>query len=429
MKKVDKKLYIPKYPKIIIEELEKNGFEAYIVGGCVRDELMGVSPSDFDITTNAKPDDVKKIFKRTIDTGIKHGTVSVLFYENNIPNLFEVTTFRIEGEYSDGRHPNEVKFVRELIEDLRRRDFTVNAMAYNEEKGLIDEFNGIQDLHDRIIRAVGNPTERFNEDALRLLRAIRFSAKLGFDIEEKTKDAIPILASNLLKISKERIQIELVKTITSDNPTYVDKIFELELAKYIAEDFEKIKIGKFEKHLEKHIAISCLFYNNDTELSRKILRELKFDNDTISKVISLLNSKKKYFEIRNLYSDYVKNKNYNKTLALEVSVKELIDEIGYSLVYDFLNLVRINEGDKDIIKNIVKMVEKFEREKIPIFIKDLAINGTELLNIGFKGEEIGHILANFKAFIHKKPTFNEKKLLQDMAKKVYNIYVKGISKK
>ena len=141
-----------------------------------------------------------------------------------------------------------------------------------------------------------------------------------------------------------------------------------------------------------------------------------------------MNSKKKYFEIRNLYSDYVKNINYNKTFALEVAVKELIDEIGYSLVYDFLNLVRINEGDKDIIKNIVKMVEKFEREKIPIFIKDLAINGTELLNIGFKGEEIGHILANFKAFIHKKPTFNEKKLLQDMAKKVYNIYVKGISK-
>ena len=244
------KINIPKFPKLILQRLKENGFEGYIVGGCVRDFLLGKNPDDFDITTNAKPEDVKRIFKKTIDTGIKHGTVTILFYDNNKPLTYEITTYRVDGEYIDGRHPENVKFVSGLKEDLARRDFTVNAMAYNDEDGIVDEFDGITDIEKKLIRSVGNPIDRFTEDALRLLRAVRFSAKLGFEIEEETKIAIPILSKNLSMVSKERIQVELTKTITSDNPEHVANIFSLNLAPYICKDFEKVIIGKFEKRLK-----------------------------------------------------------------------------------------------------------------------------------------------------------------------------------
>ena len=221
------KIAIPYYPKLILETLYKNGYDAYIVGGCVRDNLLNKNPDDYDITTNAKPAELKKLFKRTIDTGIKHGTVTVLFYEKNVPYTYEVTTYRKDGKYDDGRHPNEVEFVDDLREDLLRRDFTINALAYNDKRGLVDEFGGVDDLNDKIIRAVGNPVERFTEDALRLLRAIRFSAKLGFKIEKETEDAIIKLSDKLVNVSKERVEVELTKTITSNNPSYVKKIYDL----------------------------------------------------------------------------------------------------------------------------------------------------------------------------------------------------------
>ena len=197
------KIDIPKYPKEIIETLENNGYEAYIVGGCVRDALLGKSPSDYDITTNADPQTVKKLFRRTIDTGIKHGTVTVLFYEGDKPYTYEVTTYRIDGEYDDARHPKNVVFVDNLKEDLLRRDFTINAMAYNNKKGLVDEFGGIVDLDKKIIRAVGNPIERFTEDALRLLRAVRFAAKLGFSTKTCDESFICKQRENSSRIDKK----------------------------------------------------------------------------------------------------------------------------------------------------------------------------------------------------------------------------------
>ena len=208
------KITIPENAKQILEGLHSAGFEAYIVGGCVRDALLGRDPQDWDITTNAHPADVKKLFKRTIDTGIEHGTVTVMMGKEG----YEVTTYRIDGAYEDARHPKEVTFTRDLVEDMKRRDFTINAMAYNDEEGVIDKFEGMEDLKKGIIRCVGEPRERFSEDALRIMRAVRFAAQLGYEIQEETRKAIKELAPNLSKISAERIQTELVKLLTSPHP-------------------------------------------------------------------------------------------------------------------------------------------------------------------------------------------------------------------
>ena len=203
------RIEIPPAVDRIINKLEENGFEAYAVGGCVRDTLLGREPEDWDITTSAKPQEVKRIFPRTIDTGIQHGTVTVMIDHKG----YEVTTYRIDGEYEDGRHPKSVAFTPSLTEDLKRRDFTINAMAYNHRRGIVDEFGGMEDLKGKCIRCVGRAEDRFTEDALRILRAIRFSAQLGFDIEPSTFEAVRIIAPNIEKVSKEQFVLDWMKTI------------------------------------------------------------------------------------------------------------------------------------------------------------------------------------------------------------------------
>ena len=198
-------IHLPEDVKAILHTLQEAGYEAYAVGGCIRDSLLGRRPDDWDITTSAKPQETKALFGKTIDTGIQHGTVTVMRHGRG----YEVTTYRVDGEYEDGRHPKEVTFTASLKEDLRRRDFTVNAMAYNEKDGLVDLFGGRQDLEQKIIRCVGEANERFEEDALRIMRAVRFSAQLGFSIEERTKEAIRGHAERLRQVSAERIQVEL----------------------------------------------------------------------------------------------------------------------------------------------------------------------------------------------------------------------------
>ena len=207
-------IQLPEKVKYIIDTIMEAGYEAYAVGGCIRDSILLREPSDWDITTSASPYQVKELFRRTLDTGIKHGTVTVMLDKEG----FEVTTYRIDGEYEDGRHPKEVTFTRNLTEDLKRRDFTINAMAYNEKDGLVDIFGGLEDIRCKMIRCVGDPVERFSEDALRMMRAVRFSAQLGYRIEEETSNAIRVLAPDLKKISAERIQTELKKHLTSPPP-------------------------------------------------------------------------------------------------------------------------------------------------------------------------------------------------------------------
>lgn len=202
---------LPEDVAYIIKSLEHAGFEAYAVGGCVRDTLLGRIPQDWDITTSAKPMQVKALFRRTVDTGLQHGTVTVLLHHVG----YEVTTYRIDGEYKDNRHPESVEFTEKLVFDLERRDFTINAMAYNPDRGLVDEFDGIGDMEREVIRCVGNPGARFDEDALRMLRAVRFSGQLGFAIEKDTRQAIVERAGHLKHISAERIRVELTKLLVA----------------------------------------------------------------------------------------------------------------------------------------------------------------------------------------------------------------------
>ncbi len=308
---------LPEKVKLIIHTLTAAGFEAYAVGGCIRDSLLGRIPQDWDITTSAFPEQVKALFRKTIDTGIKHGTVTVLMDREG----FEVTTYRIDGEYEDARHPKEVIFTRNLTEDLKRRDFTINAMAYNESNGLVDAFDGAGDLKRRVIRCVGNPRERFTEDALRMLRAVRFGAQLGFSIEEHTKAAIGELAPSLKRISAERIQTELVKLLVSDHPEEVRTLYETGISREIFPWLDEMMNTKQNnphhcytvgEHMlvtlknvpaDKVLRLTMLFHDmakprcltvdeagiyhfkghpqEGARMAGEVMRQLKFDNDTM----------------------------------------------------------------------------------------------------------------------------------------------------
>ena len=227
-------IQLPEKVKFIINTIMEAGYEAYAVGGCIRDSILGRIPDDWDITTSATPCQVKELFGRTIDTGLKHGTVTVMLDKEG----FEVTTYRIDGVYEDNRHPKEVTFTASLIEDLKRRDFTINAMAYNDTVGLVDAFGGMEDIERKVIRCVGNPRERFMEDALRIMRAVRFSAQLGYQIEAETKEAIKELSQNLAHISAERIQTELVKLVISPHPEKLKVACETGITKVILPEFD-----------------------------------------------------------------------------------------------------------------------------------------------------------------------------------------------
>ena len=229
-------LQLPENVQKIITTLQMYGYEAYAVGGCVRDSLLNRTPGDWDITTSAMPEETKSLFDKTFDTGIEHGTVTVVFGREG----YEVTTYRIDGEYTDSRHPRKVTFTRSLKEDLLRRDFTINAMAYNDKDGLIDIFGGKEDLQRKCILCVGNAKERFSEDALRILRGVRFAAQLGFDISEDTKEGMRELAPTLRNISAERIQVELVKMLTSDRPELLKMAWELKITQIFLPEFDRM---------------------------------------------------------------------------------------------------------------------------------------------------------------------------------------------
>ena len=223
---------VPEEARDILQKLNEAGYEAFVVGGCVRDCLLGKTPADWDITTSARPEQVKAVFSHTVDTGLQHGTVTVMQKTNGKLTGYEVTTYRIDGEYEDARHPKEVIFTAELAEDLKRRDFTINAMAYHPEAGLQDLFHGREDLEAGVIRCVGEAKERFTEDALRMMRAIRFAAQLDAQIEPLTWEAIKALAPNIEKVSAERIRVEMEKLLVSDHPDRFRLFYESGLTKY-----------------------------------------------------------------------------------------------------------------------------------------------------------------------------------------------------
>lgn len=449
--------YIPEKVNYIINELNRHGFEAYAVGGCVRDMVLGRTPQDWDITTSATPQEVKSIFRRTVDTGIEHGTVTVLIDKDH----YEVTTYRIDGVYEDNRHPKEVSFTLSLKEDLKRRDFTINAMAYNEASGFVDLFGGLDDIRAGIIRCVGSASERFDEDALRILRAVRFSAQLGFDIEEETMRAICEKAPKLRNISAERIREELTKLLLSEHTDRLRTLYESGITDVILPEFNTMMsteqnnihhIYSVGEHTIKTVSeVACAhdnisfsdrektilkwtmllhdiekpgtktasedgqdhFYGHNEKgavTARKILRRLKFDNNTLNSIVYLIRWHNYRFELtaagmRKAVSKI--GKDYMELLfeVMRADIKGKNPEMADSM-YERLNAARRLYAD--IIKN-----------GECVSIKELNIDGDDLINAGLKpGKKIGEILDRLLAMVLENPGLNDNATLLAMAKQM-----------
>ena len=445
------RIQLPDKANYIINRIMDAGYEAYVVGGCVRDSLLGRVPQEWDITTSATPNQVKQLFPRTIDTGIQHGTVTVMLQKED----FEVTTYRIDGKYEDSRHPKEVIFTPSLTEDLRRRDFTINAMAYNEKDGLIDIFGGMEDIENKVILCVGNPVERFSEDALRMMRAVRFSAQLGYTIENETKEAICKLAPNLRQISAERIQVELTKLMVSPHPDYLRVAYETGITKVILPEFDrametpqthphhKYNVGEHILHSlkevppDKNLRLAMLFHDIGkpetlmvdkegithfhghakvgAEATRAILRRLRFDNDTIHTVTGLV-----------CYHDYGNSVEPDMRI-----VRRAMNAVGED-IFPLLFLVKradiMAQSDymrQEKLCNLDKWQQRYNQvreEKQCVSLKTLAVTGSDLIALGMKpGRELGEVLQKLLEIVLENPEDNTKENLLKKAKTLTNI--------
>lgn len=428
----------------IIKTLQEAGFEAYAVGGCVRDSLLGRAPDDWDITTSAKPQQVKALFSRTVDTGIAHGTVTVLQGRSG----YEVTTYRIDGAYEDGRHPRDVTFTASLAEDLKRRDFTVNAMAYNEEEGLVDLFGGRADMERRALRCVGNPRERFGEDALRMMRAVRFSAQLDYAIEEDTMEAIRALSGTLSKISAERIRTELVKLLLSGHPERFRTCYETGMTAVFLPEFDRMmETGQNNPHHcysvgehalcalrrirpDQALRLAALlhdvgkpetesmdesgvnhFYGHaakGAELTRKIMRRLKFDNDTADRVVRLV-------------------REHDRKIGLSpAQMRRTVNCVGEDLFPDLFDLKEADllaqsdylRGEKqEELMRLRALYEKVKEEGDCLSLKGLAVTGRDLIGIGATpGPGLGALLQDLLGIVLENPSCNNRETLLEYAR-------------
>ena len=422
---------MPKGAEFIIRSLENAGFEAYIVGGCVRDGILGRDPEDWDITTIAKPDEIKRIFSHTVDTGIEHGTVTVLVPPEEVERgirSFEVTTYRIDGEYTDHRHPNAVSFTGSLEEDLARRDFTINAMAYHMERGIIDPFHGQEDLEKKIVRAVGKAKDRFAEDALRMMRGIRFSAQLDFSLDEEAYLGIESLKESLENVSKERIAVELWKLLASAHPDKVEMFFSTGLAPYITEDFPKIQESRIPKLLpfapvEKIVRFG-LFLRNVPDLARKILRDLKLDRESIeggSHFAALFSEEEveSPYALRKRIARYglkMVRDFYEMRLAL---LQQDEEELYSPLESDLLEskrrtgeIIITKKQAESIVKERLLWITKVESEKNCVSLSELMLSGKDLISLGVSpGKRMGEILQLAFDRVLQEPKENEKEKL------------------
>lgn len=406
------KINLPPKVRYIINKIYENNYEAYIVGGCVRDAILGFEPNDYDITTSTSPNTIQEIFKdfKCIETGIEHGTVSVVIEDE----IFEITTYRIEGEYKDHRRPDKVDFTDRLEEDLKRRDFTINAMAYNEKKGLIDLFGGKEDLNNKIIKTVGNPYDRFNEDGLRMIRAIRFSSKLNFTIEKETLKAIYDKSFIINNISLERITDEFTKIILSDKPENIKYLFETKLLKYLnisnEDDIGKLKqfyneiviLKKINKNLEKRLAlldyiveknnINCKSFCNELIYSKKIIK-----NHNI--ILTLL---------KNIEIDHL-----NK-----VEIKKILSGVDRNLLEEYLDISRIIYDKEKKVDEIIDILSEIEENNECYIIKNLKVNGRDIMSLGYKNKEVGEVLNYLLEIVIEDYTLNKKDVLIKKIKEI-----------
>lgn len=412
------RIALPKDVKHIIGVLMENGYEAYAVGGCVRDSILGRVPGDWDITTSALPMQVKGLFRRTVDTGIQHGTVTVMLGRNG----YEVTTYRIDGKYEDSRHPESVEFTPKLEEDLKRRDFTINAMAYNDEHGIVDIFDGVGDLQRKIIRCVGNAHDRFDEDALRILRAVRFSAQLGFGIEENTAGTAKELAVNLKRISSERIHTEFNKMLKSAHPDYFSVadaigIMEIVLPEYhVMSAEDKAFVGALARECacllpERYAAMLFMSgrYSEEgpADTAKRVLKRLKLDNDTINTASMLLR-----FGMLEITDDESRIRH----IIYETGDKNILRILDFRAAYE--KCIGNDITDVRRMYDICNMI--FERGDC-VSLKNLAITGKELIAMGVPaGRQMGEILNSLLMLVLDNPQLNDREQLSKEALKILN---------
>ena len=441
------KISLPKDVEYIINTLQRAGYEAYAVGGCVRDTILNREPDDWDITTSAKPMEIKRLFPVPIDTGIQHGTVTVL--KNHVG--YEVTTYRIDGEYADNRHPKEVIFTANLKEDLLRRDFTINAMAYNHEEGIIDEYGGLDDIRDGIIRCVGNPYDRFSEDALRIMRAVRFSAQLGYRIEEETSKAIIKLSPNLASISAERINTELTKLLLSPNPDYLRDAYRLGITGVVLPELDRCmeceqvnphhcySVGEHTLHSlkivpdDKVLRYTMLFHDfgkPDTQsvgedgrmhfyghpavserMASDIMHRLKFDNDTMNAVKLLCKNHDLEITEDNKHVRRAMNKlgtdNFGKLLMVKRA--DCMAQSDYK-----------REEKLASLDNLTSIYNEIVNAGECVCMKDLAVCGRDLIDLGIKpGPAMGAILDELLNKVIDDPALNDREVLLEIVKEQY----------
>lgn len=440
---------IPDYVNIILNRLNENGFDGYIVGGSVRDLILGRFPHDYDVTTNARPDEIEEIFKdfRTISIGREFGTIIVVQSQGNI----EVTTYRIEGKYLDGRKPSQVEFSNKIEEDLSRRDFTINSMAYNHSQGIIDPFKGRNDLDKRLIRTVGNPRERFAEDHLRILRGVRFASQLGFKIEEETYKASKEMSHLLSNISSERIREELFKILLSEKPSYgLRLINDLGILDTILPELKAtVGFNQQNPHHDKNVFDHTLcvvdnvspvletrlaalfhdigkphtftiddkgighFYHHDdlgVEMTKKILTRLKCPNDLIKGVLVLID-------------DHMTKSKDMKDKGL----KRLISRVGEDRIFQLMDLQKADRActnttaDVDYFENRILDIRRILDSHEAYEKNQLAIDGYDIINLGYKqGKIIGEILNYLLEKVISNPEFNNKEKLIELVKDKYS---------
>lgn len=438
------KIQMPEAANYIIQTLMAHGYEAYIVGGCVRDSVLGRTPQDWDITTSATPEQTKALFRRTIDTGIEHGTVTIMMDHVG----YEVTTYRVDGKYEDHRRPKEVTFTASLLEDLKRRDFTINAMAYNEQEGLVDIFGGAEDLRRGIIRCVGVPQERFDEDALRILRAVRFAAQLDFEIEAKTRQAIREKAEFLRDISAERIQVELTKLITSDHPERIIDAYELGITAIVLPEFDtmmetpqhtvyhKYDVGRHTVAVMQNIDATPIlrwaallhdsakpecrttdeqgvdhFYGHPKAgkaIARRVLRRMKLDNDTIQRVERLVE-----------WHDFGLDGTVTKK-----TLRRALNRMGPDLFDDYAKLRRadmlgqsdyMQEKKQQDYRHLLEMYREIREAQECLLIRDLKLDGKDLIAMGVQpGPDMGKILNDLLQQVLEEPQLNTKEKLKEL---------------
>ena len=434
---------LPLYVSEIIDKLNNDGYEAFVVGGCVRDSLLSKVPHDYDVTTNANPEQIKKCFAdyKTVDTGIRYGTVTVISHDEPI----EVTAYRIDGEYSDNRRPESVLFTDNVSEDLKRRDFTINAMAFNPKIGLVDFFGGQSDLKNGIIKAIGSPAERFNEDGLRIMRALRFASCYGFKIEEKTASAIHEYKNLLKNIAVERIAIEFNKLICGKCgdilrefhdvfSVFVPEISECvgfeQHTKYHNRDVYEHIIATIEAIEPKCYLRLAMFFHDigkpqyfrldekgighfkghplgSRKIAENVLKRLKYDNETTKNVLDLVETHDIIIENKDkLIKRYLSR--YGEKLMKDIVNVHIADDIGKSP--DYQSRIKTYQA-------VLKRIDEILAEGECISIKNLAVNGNDIKKLGYTGPQISEVLNKLLDMVIDEKCVNKKEVLISEAQK------------